>query len=112
MNSLLSRKSCNLWCYSFWQSTTSIVSINLKAQRNYPTLRLKQEIAASHGNPTQGVHIIIAFIDKTTAKFFISSFNTRSNQPVDYHAVERRVTLHVVEVKGYDIQFRVKQLQK
>jgi len=40
-------------------------------------------------NPTQGVHIIIAFIDKATAKFFISSFNTRLNQPVDYNAVER-----------------------
>jgi hypothetical protein len=81
-----------LWYYSFWQSIISIVniiSINLKAQRDCPTLKLKQEIAASHGNPTQGVHIITAFIDKATAKFFISSFNTGLNQPVDYNAVER-----------------------
>jgi len=44
MNSLLSRKSCNLWCYSFWKSIISIVriiSINVKAQRGCPTLKFK-----------------------------------------------------------------------
>jgi hypothetical protein len=61
----------------------------MKAQRGCPTLKLKQEIVASHGNPTKGVRIIIAFIDTAKAKFFITSFNTRLNQPVGYNAVER-----------------------
>jgi hypothetical protein len=52
-------------------------------------LKLKQEIAFSHGNPTQDVQIIIAFTDKATAKFFITSLNKGLNQLVDYNAVER-----------------------
>jgi hypothetical protein len=51
------------------------------------TLWRAQEFDSSHGNPPQGVQIVTAFINKPTAKFFLSSFNTRLNRLAGYNTV-------------------------
>jgi len=78
--------------YSFWQniiSIVSIISINLKAQRSCPTLKIKtRNRYLSMKSNIRRTHYY-SFIDKAKAEFYISSFNTRLNQLVEYNAVAR-----------------------